>query len=174
MKFTKDAQVSARLHPSTKEKLAKSGYNAAEAIEWFVHEFFSNNPKRKMKIKKDMLEINLDNLKKMQCEIQVEIEAIERQLESFVGEDLDFEVSPIKIEVEPEVELPNNLQEAIDKIQAGFDKKRDMLVSPKTDLKESIDSFIVLNGDFVRGIYSEHCKGLKWSEFHELLLEELT
>ena len=31
--------VSARLHKATKEKLLESGYNPAEAIEWFVYKF---------------------------------------------------------------------------------------------------------------------------------------
>ena len=64
MKFKKEAVVSARLHESTKDKLYKTGYNAADAIEWFVHEWYSNNPKKKIAIKKDILELQLERWKK--------------------------------------------------------------------------------------------------------------
>ena len=46
IKSPKDAVVSARLHHRTKEKLVKSGYTPAEAIEWFVHVYYENNPQK--------------------------------------------------------------------------------------------------------------------------------
>ena len=77
----KEAVVSARIHDTTKHKLVKSGYNAADAIEWFVHEYYNNSPKRKAAIQRDLLEIKLNNLKKIECDVQLEIEVIEKQLE---------------------------------------------------------------------------------------------
>ena len=62
MNQSKGARVTARLHESTKHKLAKSGYNAAEAIEWFVNEYYSNNPRRQLEIKQDLEEIELHRL----------------------------------------------------------------------------------------------------------------
>ena len=107
MRFKKEEIVTARLHASTKKKLASSGYNAAEAIEWFVHEYYNNNPKRKVAIQRDMLEIKLNNLKEMECEVQSEISVVERQLDELGDVPLPEEnIDPI-----PEVNvLPDNLQ----------------------------------------------------------------
>lgn len=171
MKFNKDAQVSARLHESTKQKLYKTGYNAADAIEWFVSEWYSNNPKRKVAIQKDMLEIKLDQLKKLECEVQVEIGVIEKQLEEFVVSDVE-EVVPEEIPFKKEV-LPDKLQQAVDRIKPVYEDKKEMFVSPNVPIEDSLDVFITLNGDFVRNVYQEFGKGLKWKDFKELLLEEV-
>ena len=170
MRFKKEEIVTARLHASTKKKLSSSGYNAAEAIEWFVHEYYNNNPKRKVAIQRDMLEIKLNNLKEMECEVQSEISVVERQLDE-LG---DLPLPEEKIDPIPEVNvLPDNLQEAVDRIKRVFDDKKDMIVGNNTTPVDALDVFIALNGDFVRNVYSEFGKGLKWKDFRELLLEEV-
>lgn len=60
----KEAVVSARVHSVTKEKLAATGYNAADAIEWFVKKYYKDD------IQEDLLRIQLEKLEKEECEIQ--------------------------------------------------------------------------------------------------------
>lgn len=168
----KSVTVSARLLPETKTKLEKSGYNPREAIEWFVHTYYVANPKKKMKIKKDLLEIKLKILKEKECQIQVEISAIERELDSLVREDLS-DVEEIKIideEIEEE-DYPIEVIEALELIQNAFDSKRDFMVSSNTDISEAIDSFMVLHGDVVQGAFKR--TNLKWKEFREIVLAEI-
>lgn len=168
----KSATVSARLLPETKTKLEKSGYNPREAIEWFVHTYYVANPKKKMKIKKDLLEIKLKILKEEECQIQVEISAIERELDSLVREDLS-DVEEIKI-IDEEIEeddYPIEVIEALELIQNAFDSKRDFMVSSNTDISEAIDSFMVLHGDVVQGAFKR--TNLKWKEFREIVLAEI-
>ena len=150
MKFKKEEQVGARLHASTKAKLQKTGYNAAEAIEWFVHEYYNTHPKRKLQIQRDLLEIKLNNLKEVECEVQTEIGVVERQLE-----ELGPAPSPADVNVEPvpEVPLPPNVR----------------VTSPA----EALDLFITQYGDLVLNVYSECGKGLNWSDFKDLLLSEV-
>ena len=171
MNFKKEAIVSARLHESTKHKLMKSGYNAADAIEWFVHEYFNHNPKRKAAIQRDMLEIKLNNLKKIECEVQVEIDVIEKQLQE-LG---DIPLEDNETERIPDIDdfLPDNLQQAVDRIKRVYDNKKDMIVGKNTPPEEALDIFITENGDFILNVYSEFGKGLKWREFKELLLSEV-
>lgn len=167
----KSATVSARLLPETKTKLEKSGYNPREAIEWFVHTYYVANPKKKMKIKKDLLEIKLKILKEEECQIQVEISAIERELDSLVREDLsDVEIKIIDEEIEEE-DYPIEVIEALELIQNAFDSKRDFMVSSNTDISEAIDSFMVLHGDVVQGAFKR--TNLKWKEFREIVLAEI-
>ena len=170
MKFKKEEQVGARLHASTKAKLQKTGYNAAEAIEWFVHEFYNTHPKRKLQIQRDLLEIKLNNLKEVECEVQTEIGVVERQLE-----ELGPAPSPADVNVEPvpEVPLPPNVRVAIDRIIAVYEEKKDMLVGKNTSPAEALDLFITQYGDLVLNVYSECGKGLDWSDFKDLLLSEV-
>lgn len=72
--------VSARLEPETKELLIATGYNASQAIEWFVHCFFSNNPEMKESIERDMLQIKLKSLWDNHEDIKGQIEVIEKRL----------------------------------------------------------------------------------------------
>ena len=169
MKFKKDAVVSARLHESTKDKLYKTGYNAADAIEWFVHEWYSNNPKKKIAIKKDILELQLERWKKIECDAQLEIEALEKQIEELIiNEPEDIDPVPYIEDV-----LPDNLQEAIDRIKPVYDDKKDMLVGNNTTPEEAFNLFIKENGDFVMNVYNSLAKTLNWKEFRELLLSEV-
>ena len=169
MKFKKEAVVSARIYESTKNKLYKTGYNAADAIEWFVHEWYSNNPKKKVAIKKDILEIQLENWKKVECEAQLEIEALEKQIEELVVSEPE-DVDPVTF---IEDVLPDNLQEAVDRIKPVYEDKKDLLVGKNTTPNEALDLFITHYGDFVKNVYNECGNGLKFKEFKELLLSEV-
>ena len=170
MKFKKEEQVGARLHASTKAKLQKTGYNAAEAIEWFVHEFYNTHPKRKLQIQRDLLEIKLNNLKEVECEVQTEIGVVERQLE-----ELGPAPSPADVNVEPvpEVNLPDAVWEGLERISVVYDNKKDLLVGKNTPPEDALNLFINQYGDFVKNVYAEFGKGLKWKEFKDLLLSEV-
>lgn len=169
MKFKKEAVVSARLYESTKDKLYKTGYNAADAIEWFVHEWYSNNPKKKIAIKKDILELQLERWKKIECDAQLEIEALEKQIEELIiNEPEDIDPVPYIEDV-----LPDNLQEVIDRIKPVYDDKKDMLVGKNTTPEEALNLFITDTGDFVMNVYNSLGKTLNWKEFRELLLSEV-
>lgn len=68
--------VSARLHKSTKEKLLATGYNPAEAIEWFVYKFSEDMGA----IERDMLKIKLENLRNNEHNLKNEIKILEEVL----------------------------------------------------------------------------------------------
>lgn len=171
--LSKHPVVSARVHPKTKEKLARTGYNARDAIEYFVKEYYSNNPQKKIKIKRDIIELKLKSLKHQECEIQVEISSLEKQLESLAIESAELpEDNSFIMEEEDDDQYPVEVIEALELVQGAFDTKRDLLVSPKTDVREAVDSFIVMHGDVVQNAF-KMCKGLNWKEFREVLLGEI-
>ena len=68
--------VSARLHKATKEKLLESGYNPAEAIEWFVYKLSEDREA----IERDMLKIKLENLLNNEHNLKHEIKILEEVL----------------------------------------------------------------------------------------------
>lgn len=78
--MVKTERVSARLEPKIKELLLATGYNASQAIEWFVYHFFSNNPEIKESIERDMLQLKLESLWDIEEELRGQIEMIEEQL----------------------------------------------------------------------------------------------
>ena len=157
----------------------KTGYNAAEAIEWFVNEYYSKNPRRRLEIKQDLEEIELNKLKKIECEVQLEIEHKEKLIDNIIQEKGNYpEVKEYPIEImsigpDPDSVLSDDLKEAISRIQLVYDDKKYLIVGKNTTPEEALDVFITLNGDFVRNVYSELGKGLKWKEFKELLLSEV-
>lgn len=79
--FNKYARVSARLHPSEKEKLKKSGYTARHAIEYFnkiannevdllsIEEFFLNQEIENLKIDLIAKEMQLEEIQKRKDEL---------------------------------------------------------------------------------------------------------
>ena len=75
-----DDMVTARVHPSIKKKLVLSGYTARQAIEYFVHEYYSENPERELEIQKDLLYVKLNELEKCKADIQSEIDNIKGHL----------------------------------------------------------------------------------------------
>ena len=178
MKPTKGSRVTARLHESTKLKLAKSGYNAAEAIEWFVNEFYSNNPRRQLEIRQDLEEIELNKLKKIECEIQLEIEHKERVIQDLVIEKSKYP----EVKTEPEIIIKEDALEdvlsdgeieAIERVRNVWDDRKDMMLGPHDDVIEVFNSFITKEGDFIRNVHSELCKKKSFKEFKDLLLREV-
>ncbi len=78
--MVKTERVSARLEPETKELLLATGYNASQAIEWFVYNFFSSNPEMKESIERDMLQLKLESLWDIEEELKGQIMIIEKRL----------------------------------------------------------------------------------------------
>ena len=178
MKRTKGAQVTARLHESTKHKLMKTGYNAAEAIEWFVNEYYSNNPKKQLKIKQDLEELELNKLKKAECEIQLEIEYKEKVIEGLIqeqGKYPEVKEDPLPvIDIQEEDSLLSDGElEAIERVRSVWIEKRDMLVGKNDNEVEVFDSFLVLKGDFIYNVHKECCKNLRFKDFKAMLIEEV-
>jgi hypothetical protein len=68
--------VSARLHKSTKEKLLETGYNPAQAIEWFVYKFSTDRES----IERDMMRIKLESLRNNEHNLKHEIKILEEVL----------------------------------------------------------------------------------------------
>ena len=74
--FNKEARISARVHPSEKEKLKRSGYNARQAIEYFnkivskkvdslkIEEYFLNKEIEELKLDLIAKEMRLDEIQK--------------------------------------------------------------------------------------------------------------
>ena len=178
MKRTKGVQVTARLHESTKLKLIKTGYNAAEAIEWFVNEYYSHNPKRRLQIKQDLAEMELNKLKKEECEIQLEIEYKEKVIEELIQEQSNYpevkDDSLQVIDIHEEIPLLSDGElEAIERVRPVWIEKRDMMVGKNSDEVEVFDAFILLKGDFIHNVHKECCKNLSFKDFKAMLIEEV-
>jgi len=180
-RFRKDARLYARVHESTKKQLDESGYNTAEAVEWFVHEFYSRNPKRNAKMKYDLLSNRLENLKKVECETQLEIELTEKKLDEIMNnnpglfdEDLMDHIDTAEnvVESQPKV-IPDKHMEAINRIKPIFDNKREDLWDYSLSDMDNIEVFIGLHQEMCRLAFNECCKDLGWYGFKEFLVEEL-
>lgn len=170
--FNKDCRVTARLHPSIRKKLDNSGYNARQAIEYFVRDYYNANPRKRIEVKRQILENDIESLKKKECEVQLEIEHKEMLLEKLVV----GEVSGIDDvdETEPLVlDIPANYQKGINIIQGAFDNNKDLEVSSSLSDKDNIINFIKNHDDFVVHAYDEYFGDLSWSEFKELLVSEI-
>ena len=108
-------------------------------------------------------------MEKIECDAQLEIEALEKQIEELIiNEPEDIDPVPYIEDV-----LPDNLQEAVDRIKPVYDDKKDMLVGKNTTPEEALNLFIDSNGDFVMNVYNSLAKTLNWKEFRELLLSEV-
>ena len=179
MKMTKGAQVTARLHESTKHKLSKTGYNAAQAIEWFVNEYYSTHPRKQLEIKQALEEIELNKLKKAECEIQLEIEHKEKVIEGLIHEQGKYpEVKDDQLSFVEEIpveehSLSDGELEAIERIKPIWDSKKELMVGKHDDEVEVFGAFMSLHGDLIYNIHKECCKNLSFKDFKALLLEEV-
>ena len=82
--FNKEAQISARIHISEKEKLKRSGYNARQAIEYFnsiaskkveslkIEEYFLNKEIEDLRENLILKERRLDKLQKLIDEFHID------------------------------------------------------------------------------------------------------
>lgn len=82
--FNKEAQISARIHISEKEKLKRSGYNARQAIEYFnsvasnkldslkIEEYFLNKEIEDLKMDLIVKEMRLDEIQKTLDEYHID------------------------------------------------------------------------------------------------------
>ena len=178
MQFKKGAQVTARLHESTKHKLMKTGYNAAEAIEWFVNEYYSKNPRRRLEIKQDLEEIELNKLKKIECEVQLEIEHKEKLIDDLIQEKGKYP----EVKTEPEIIIKEDALEdvlsdgeieAIERVRNVWDDRKDMMLGSHDDVIEVFNSFIAKEGDLISEVHKTCCKRMPFKEFKALLIKEV-
>lgn len=162
-KETKTAVVSARLYESTKKKLAASGYTAADAIEWFVQEYYSSKSAKKLKIRKDILTQNLESLQKDNEEIMKKIHEIEEELSQLdTGDNVDIDVN-----IEPVIHLPSLIIEGISTVQNAYNRKKER--QPLND----IGDFMNQNQEFMTTIWHKHAKKMDFDEFCDLVREHV-
>lgn len=167
-----DDMVTARVHPSIKKKLQSSGYTARQAIEYFVRDYYNSNPRKRVEVKRQILENDLEMLKKQECEIQLEIE----HKESLIDKLVVGEVTGVDNVDEKEgvhYELPPNVQKGINIIQSAFNNKKDLECSSTLSDKENIDNFIRAYEEFIVRNYDEYFSELGFREFKELLYSEI-
>ena len=170
--FNKDCRVSARLHPSIKQKLINSGYNARQAIEYFVRDYYSANPRKRVEVKRQILENDIENLKKQECEVQLEIQHKENLLDKLIvsaatGMDDVDETEELVMDLPPDVQMGINI------VQNVFNQKKDFEVSGELSDSENILEFIRNHNDFIGATYDEYGSDLSWREFRDLLLSEI-
>ncbi len=167
-----DDMVTARVHPSTKKKLVASGYTGRQAIEYFVRDYYSANPRKRIEVKKQILANDIEELKRQECEVQLEIEHKEALLDKLtVGEvtgadDVD--------EQEPLVyDLPADVQRGVNIVQKVLSRKRGLYGSSVESAEEGLTRFIEENREFVVSTFDDYASGLSWEEFRGILLSEL-
>ena len=170
--FNKDCRVSARLHPSIKQKLINSGYNARQAIEYFIRDYYAANPRKRAEVKRQILENDIENLKKQECEVQLEIQHKEKLLDNLIVSAADGRDDVDETE-ELVMDLPPDVQMGINIVQNVFDQKKDLEVSGQLSDSENILEFIKNHNDFIGATYDEYCADLSWREFRDLLLSEI-
>lgn len=164
--------VTARVHPSIKKKLQSSGYNARQAIEYFVRDYYAANPRKRVEVKRQILENDIETLKKQECEIQLEIEHKEALISKLaVGEVTG--VDNVDEKEELSYDLPPNIQRGINIIQSAFNNKKDLEYTPSLSAKENIDNFIRNHEAFIVKNYDEYFSELGFQEFKELLYSEI-
>lgn len=170
--FNKDCRVSARLHPSIKQKLINSGYNARQAIEYFIRDYYAANPRKRAEVKRQILENDIENLKKQECEVQLEIQHKEKLLDNLIVSAADGRDDVDETE-ELVMDLPPDVQMGINIVQNVFDQKKDLEVSGRLSDSENILEFIKNYNDFIGATYDEYGSDLSWREFRDLLLSEI-
>ena len=163
IKETKSAVVSARLYESTKKKLDASGYNAAEAIEWFVHEYYSSKSAKKLQIRKDILTQNLEDLQKDNEAIMKKIHEIELELSELDTSNVDVE----NVNIEPVIHLPSLIIEGISIVQNAYNRKKER--EPLNDIAD----FMNQNQEFMTTIWAKHAKKMDFDDFCELVREHV-
>lgn len=169
-----DDMITARVHPSVKKKLQASGYNARQAIEYFVKDYYSANPRKRMEVKRQILENDLENLKKQECEIQVEIEHTENMIKELsVGNVGDVPVVPV-VPVEKEVvNLSAEMEEGLRIIQNAVDNKKDLELSSNLSNEKNLDTFFKKHYKFLTHIFDNHFSELSFKEFKDLVYSEI-
>ena len=163
-KETKTAVVSARLYESTKRKLDASGYTAAEAIKWFVDEYYSSKSAKKLKIKRDILTQNLESLQKDNEMITKEIRRIEFELSQL---DVSENNVDIDVNIDECLHLPSIVIEGISTVQNAYNRKKEH--EPLND----IEDFMNQNQEFMISIWDKHGKPMDFDNFCDLVREHV-
>lgn len=176
MKYSvpRDQQMNARTTLKDKITIQENGYTAADGLAYFAEELRLSNPRKKIAIKQKMIDIKLENLKRVQCEVNLEIEQLESQRAN-LNPDIqqDKVLERLQDIANAEVDLPPNLKKAVTRVQSAFDKKRDLFVSSVKSKEDILNDFISSNDDFILEIYNKTGNGLEWSDFKDIILTEV-
>lgn len=176
MKYSvpRDQQMNARTTLKDKITIQENGYTAADGLAYFAEELRLSNPRKKIAIKQKMIDIKLENLKRVQCEVNLEIEQLESQRANLNPEiQQDKVLERLHDIANAEVDLPPNLKKAVTRVQSAFDKKRDLFVSSVKSKEDILNDFISSNDDFILEIYNKTGNGLEWSDFKDIILTEV-
>ena len=137
--------------------------------EWkeSLRDYYNANPRKRVEVQRQILENDIENFKKQECEIQLEIEHKESLITKLTTDEADV------CEEELSYELPPGFKEGIHIIQAAFDSKRNTGVSSRLSDKENIDNFIKKYDEFIVSKYDDFFSELGFQEFKELLYSEI-
>ena len=164
--------ITARVHPSIKKKLIASGYTGRQAIEYFVRDYYNANPRKRVEVKRQILENDLETLKQQECEIQLEIQHKEQLIDKLVVGSVTG-VDDVNEKEELVYDLPPKVQMGVNIIQSAFNRKKEWEVSASLTDEENISNFIKKYDEFVVSTYDDYAKELSWKEFKDILLSEI-
>lgn len=150
MKFER---VSARIHPSDKEKLSKTGYNARQAIEYFnsiscnevdqlsIEEYFLNKEIEDMKYDLISKEAKLEDIQKRKDEIykgnlsQLRVQSYQKIIGMYT--DVDDKTSVTTQAFEEFIEMrfiENTIVRELASVQCPLDEYKEGLLNYYTDV----------------------------------------
>lgn len=145
--FNKYERVSARVHPSDKEKLQKSGYNARQAIEYFnkvscnevdqlnIEEYFVNKEIEDKKYELISLEAKLNDIQKRKDEIyksnlsELRVRSYQHIISMYADVDENTSVTNQPFEEFIGMRyIENTIRRESDSVQCPFDEYKDGLL----------------------------------------------
>ena len=146
--FPKYERISARVHPSDKEKLKKSGYNAREAIQYFneiatkevdslsIEEYFLNKEIKELKYTLISKEAELEDIQKRKDEIYKShlSELRIRSYQNIIGmyNDVDEKTSQTKASFEEFIEMnfiEQTMIKELSKLQCPLEEYKEGLLN---------------------------------------------
>ena len=115
-----DKTVSARISSRDHNLLKKSGHSVRDAVEFFNREYYNDNKIRGLRVEKEELINKLDDLKRQECIIQLDIERSEKRLAN---------INQTLPEENISYEYDDKVLNAVESVQVLYDKKRESLAN---------------------------------------------
>lgn len=161
--------VSARLPLSKVERLEKSGKNPREAIDYWLEDYYSKNPRKRIRFE---IKEKEEEMKKL----QKQIEKLQNQYDDLKEEVDELKLSLSGFETSLEELEDVDLKEFVKRIQNIFIRTfvNKMLVSPSKSKEENIEEFIQEKKEIINNVSNEFFVG-KYSEdeINKILLDYL-
>lgn len=169
--FTKDARVSGRIRKKDKDLLDNSDLTVRDCILFTLNDYYDRNPQKKASVLTQIYNKKLEDLKKMECNIQTEIGVIEKKIKKLTlagvtGQDVSVDLV--------EKSLDSNVQQGINIIQNVYNRKRELYASTNKSDYECIDDFLSDFNGLVNSTWDEHAaSNCSFDEFKEVLFSEI-